>query len=332
MRAPRFWWQERPALFAQILSPLAHMWGFAAGLRMQRMGMKTQIPVICIGNFVVGGAGKTPLALAIMQVLQAKGEYGMFLTRGYGGARIGPIPVQVDLVHHQAGDVGDEALLLARQAPTLAGIDRVAGVKLAESLGASLVVMDDGFQNPSLKKSVSILAVDAETGIGNGLCVPAGPLRAPLSVQRSFVDALMLIGEGEAGERLIALLPDVPVFRAHVQADPVQAEQFKNQKVVAFAGIGRPEKFFSTLRQCGADVVAEHSFADHHPFSLQEIASLKESAKAKGALLVTTQKDLVRCSDPSGIHALMIRHVWDEPELFTQWLIKLVSDWRAEQD
>ncbi len=331
MRAPRFWWQAQPNLLARVLSPLAQIWGFVASHRMQRSGLRPQIPVLCIGNFVVGGAGKTPLALALQQILQAEGENVIFLTRGYGGAKTGAGPVRVDPASHHADDVGDEALLLAQQAVTFAGRDRVAGVQAAQDLHASLVVMDDGFQNPSLHKTLSILAVDAATGIGNGLCVPAGPLRAPLSVQRPFVDALVLIGTGEEGERLAQSMPDVPVFHAHVQPDPAFAAQVKDQKVLAFAGIGRPEKFFSTLEACGAQIVMRQSFADHHPYSVSEMNQLKASARAKGAVLVTTQKDLVRCPDRAGILALPIHLVFEEADHFTHWLRQRLHDWRAQQ-
>jgi tetraacyldisaccharide 4'-kinase len=294
MRSPRFWGEPRPSVLARLLRPAAFLYGAVAARRMGRDGEQASIPVICIGNFTVGGAGKTPAAIAVARILAERGERPAFLSRGYGGRLAGP--VRADPARHGPRDVGDEPLLLARAAPAVVARDRPAGARLCAEAGASVIVMDDGLQNPSLHKDFSIAVVDGETGIGNGLCLPAGPLRAPLEAQWRHVDAVLLVGDGVAGEALAreAVARGKPVLRASLEPDPAVAARLSGARVLAFAGIGRPRKFFATLEVCGAAVVRTREFPDHHPYSAEELRALLDQAQSNGLLPVTTEKDLVR--------------------------------------
>ncbi len=328
MRAPDFWWQTPPNLIATALMPAGYVWGAISARRMQQSGVAADAPVICIGNFVAGGAGKTPTALACAAVLARNGMTIAFLTRGYGGtlSKSGR-PVRVEPGRHSAIEVGDEPLLLARVAPAFVSSNRVAGANAATALGADVLVMDDGLQNPSLQKTLSIAVVDGETGAGNELCIPAGPLRAPLAVQLPMIDALVVIGEGEAGERLAgrALSHGKAVFRGHLQPDAEIAASFHGRKVVAFAGIGRPEKFFATLAETGADVVEAFGFDDHQMFSADNIDTLKKAAQHHEAVLVTTEKDFMRLGDAFGDFPLAVLPVTlalEKDAAFAQFLLQ----------
>jgi tetraacyldisaccharide 4'-kinase len=296
MQTPRFWLEPRLSFKALVLAPLAFLYGVVAGRRLREPGRRVDAPVICVGNFVVGGAGKTPTAIALAHLLRSIGERPHFLTRGYRGKLSSPRPLSVDPARHGAADVGDEALLLARVAPTFVCADRVEGARAAIRAGASVVVMDDGLQNPSLAKDLGIVAIDAATGVGNGWTMPSGPLRAPLSKQIPLVSLAVVIGDGDAGNRAVARLKAHPIriFRAKLVPAGPAAELLRARRVLAFAGIGRPEKFFDTLADTGADIVARRSFADHHAFSEADVAGLVQEAAAAGAALVTTEKDRVR--------------------------------------
>jgi tetraacyldisaccharide 4'-kinase len=293
MRAPRFWWQPSPSLQANLLRPAGLIYGSVAARRMKRRGEQMELPVICIGNFTAGGAGKTPTAIAIATILDAAGENPAFLSRGYGGRLAGPVRVQPQ---HGAADVGDEPLLLSRTARTIVSRSRPSGARLAYEIGATVVVMDDGLQNPSLIKDCSIAVVDGATGIGNGLSLPAGPLRAPMATQWPLVDAVLVIGDGEPG-REVAREADEHgkrVFTGALAPTSKAAQALKGRKVMAFAGIGRPEKFFDTLHACGAIVDVTHSFPDHHPYKPEEVSALRQESETLGLLAVTTEKDFVR--------------------------------------
>jgi tetraacyldisaccharide 4'-kinase len=293
MRAPAFWWQAEPSLWAHLLRPTSLIYGAIAGHRMGRTGEKAPLPVICIGNFTAGGAGKTPAALAVARMLVDAGERPAFLSRGYGGKLPGPLRVEP---HYQAADVGDEPLLLARMAPAIVSRDRPAGARLAHEIGASVVIMDDGLQNSSLVKDCALAAVDGATGIGNGLTLPSGPLRAPMEAQWPAADAVLVIGSGAGGEALAgeAERRGKRVFRAGLMPDPTAARALRGRRLLAFAGIGRPDKFFETLRACGAAVEAARSFPDHHPYTKADLAGLMAEAERHGLQPVTTEKDLVR--------------------------------------
>lgn len=297
MREPAFWWRA-PGLASGLLAPAAALYGAIAGARLQRPGQDPGLPVLCIGNFTVGGAGKTPTALAVGALLEAAGAKPVFLSRGYGGRLHGPL--RVDPALHRAADVGDEPLLLARSRPTIVARDRVAGAALAREQGADMVVMDDGFQNPSLRKACSLLVVDAGRGIGNGRVLPAGPLRAPLAPQLARTDALVVIGTGTGANDLVARA-GVPVFRGRLAPDPAALDLLQGAPLLAFAGIGDPEKFFATLRAADLQVGAQRGFPDHHVYRAEEARALLAEAERDGLTLVSTEKDLARMS---GVEAL----------------------------
>ena len=293
MREPAFWWREG-SLASALLAPVATVYGAIATWRLARPGRRPGIPVVCIGNLTVGGAGKTPTALTVARMLAKAGERPVFLSRGYGGALAGPLVV--DLARHRASEVGDEPLLLARTAPTIVARDRVKGAGIAA--GASVIVMDDGFHNPSLVKDFSVLVVDARRGIGNGRVIPAGPLRAPVDAQLSRAHALVVVGRsvGDCAIAEMARERDIPVLRASLRADTAFIAGLAGRRVLAFAGIGDPPKFFATLAEAGVAVAATRSFADHHRYTGREAAALCEEAERDGLALVTTEKDLARLS------------------------------------
>ena len=289
-----------------MLSPLAAIYGAAAAWRMARPGRAARIPVLCIGNLTLGGAGKTPAAIAVAQILHAAGRRPFVLSRGYGGALAGPI--QVDPARHRSAEVGDEPLLLARFAPTIVARDRAAGADAARAAGAGSIVMDDGFQSPGLQKDRSILVVDGRRGIGNGMVFPAGPLRAPLESQLRRAGALLVIGAGAAGEAVAALArqlaQDLPVFRGRLEPDAQALAVLKGRPVLAFAGIGDPEKFFATLRDAGIELGATVSFPDHHRYRRYEARDLIERAERDGLVPVTTEKDVARLYGQDDLAAL----------------------------
>ena len=299
MREPDFWWQK-PGLAAWLLSPFGLSYGAVAGWRMRRAGWRADIPVICVGNFTLGGTGKTPAAIAIATLLAERGATPFFLTRGYGGNLAGP--VQVDLRSHRAADVGDEPLLLARAAPTIVSRDRPAGAAFAQAAGASVIVMDDGLQNPSLHKTLSIAVVDARRGLGNAHVFPAGPLRAPIATQLAMVQAILVIGAGTGADPVAALARSraLPVLRARLApaADAVKA--LAGRKAIAFAGIGNPEKFYLTLAEAGIDATSRQNFADHHPYSEDEAASILARCESEQLVPVTTEKDIARLAGQEG--------------------------------
>ena len=301
MRDPSFWW-DKAALPAWLLQPVALIYGAVAASRMRKAGSSAGIPVICVGNFTLGGAGKTPTAIAIARLLTESGKAPFFLSRGYGGRLSGP--VRVDPVIHNAADVGDEPLLLARHAPAVVSHDRVAGAAFAREAGADVIVMDDGLQNRSLQKDLTIAVIDARRGLGNGLVFPAGPLRAPLSAQLEKTNCILLIGDGRQTPPAInglAHTKNRPLFRARLEPDGNAIKALGRRKLLAFAGIGDPEKFFMTLAGAGLEAVAEESFADHHPYNAADAERLLALAESKNLIPVTTEKDLVRLSgsDPA---------------------------------
>jgi tetraacyldisaccharide 4'-kinase len=296
MRAPRFWDRGRGRLAGPLLAPAAAVWTAATRRRLAR-GAWHRIgrPVICVGNLTVGGTGKTPAVLAIGERLGARGLAVAVVTRGYGGRLEGP--VRVDPRLHDADAVGDEALLLAASAPVWVGRDRAAAARAAVAEGAGAVVLDDGFQNPGLAKDVAIVVVDAEQGFGNGRVVPAGPLREPVADGVARADLVLVVGEGP--DRLRAehpVLATRPVMSGRI-VPLVTGMPWQGLRVLAFAGIGRPEKVFATLRGLGADVVRTRSFGDHEPYGTAILERLAAEARSLGAQLVTTEKDSVRLPD-----------------------------------
>lgn len=304
MRDPSFWWQPAGTA-AALLAPLAACYGVIASGRLRKTGRSVGIPVICVGNPTVGGAGKTPTAITVARLLIAAGKRPFFLSRGYGGELAGP--VLVDSAIHRAFDVGDEPLLLARVAPTIVAHDRLAGAAAARAAGADVIVMDDGFQNPSLAKDLSILVVDGRRGIGNGKVLPAGPLRAPLAAQLEHAQALLVIGEISGAEEVVSAAKsrNLPVFHGSLQPDPKALAAIRLHKVFAFAGIGDPEKFFATLKQARVDVELRDAFPDHHHYRGTEILALLVRAERDGLILVTTEKDLMRLTGEPDAAALL---------------------------
>ena len=293
MREPAFWYRP-PSLTSRLLAPLGAIYGQVAALRMQVRGFDAGIPVLCVGNYHTGGAGKTPTVLALTKLLRELGETPVVLSRGYGGKWQGP--VKVDPAKHIAANVGDEPLMLVLTVPVVIARNRVDGVALARSQGATVILMDDGFQNPAIAKDASLIVIDSERGLGNGSVFPAGPLRAPLKPQLARTDALVVIGDGHAAASVAADITSrgKPVLRAHLKPDAVSLAALSGKRVLAFAGIGDPGRFFRTLRDAGIDVARERAFADHHPFSQGEIEALVGEAQGDGLTLVTTEKDLAR--------------------------------------
>lgn len=277
-----------------LLAPLAGAYGAIADRRLARSGANPGRPVVCIGNLTLGGAGKTPLALAVAALLAEANERPFCLSRGYGGRLDGPL--QVDPIVHGFEAVGDEPLLLARAFPTVVARDRLAGARLAVERGASVIVMDDGFQNPSVAKNSSLLVIDATQSVGNGRVFPAGPLRAGLERQLSRANALVVVGDGPGSGVAAAMAKRhrLPIFTGRIVPDAAAMAELRGRAVLAFAGIGIPEKFFAMLRGSGVETKQTRAFADHHPYTAADAEELVRTAERDGLTLVTTEKDLVR--------------------------------------
>lgn len=290
MRQPRFWAKGGNPLLRRLLAPLGFLYGWLTMRRMRKPGWRAPVPVISVGNFTVGGGGKTPTTLALVRHLIAAGETPVVVTRGYGGRLAGP--VQVDPGRHTASETGDEPLLLARLTRTIVSRDRPAGADVACQSGATCLVLDDALQNPTLAKDLSLAVVDAGFGFGNGACLPAGPLRAPVAAMARHVDALLLIGRAHDG---LTLPAGLPVFRADLVAEPLDVPG-PAPRVLAYCGLARPEKFHQSLAEAGMVVAARRDFPDHHPYSPEEALALLETARREGLALVTTEKDIVRLS------------------------------------
>ncbi len=325
MREPAFWWQPGTG---GLLQPVAAIYGAIAAARMHWRGRRAGVPVICLGNLTVGGAGKTPAALTVAHLLHAAHERPFFLTRGYGGRLSGPLRVN-PAIHHSA-DVGDEPLLLARLAPTIVARDRAAGAQFAQFAGASIIVMDDGLQNPALAKNLTIVVVDGRRGIGNGRVIPAGPLRAPLGTQLDRAQVLLVVGPADGAADIIkrAEQRGMTTFHARLEPDRAIIAAIGKRKVLAFAGIGNPEKFFATLTEAGIAVADRVGFDDHHRFTAAQAQDLLARARAANLMLVTTEKDLMRLSGDNELaelaahtSALPVRLVVEERDQFRQMVL-----------
>lgn len=292
MREPDFWWND--SALGALLSPLGALYGALTAARMRQDGIRAGVPVICVGNLTLGGTGKTPTAIAVARQLAANGERPVMLTRGYGGSDSGPLLVDG---HSRAHAVGDEPLLLARAVPTVVARDRIAGAALAAAQKATVIVMDDGLQNPSLRKDLAIAVVDGRRGLGNGRVFPAGPLRAPLAAQMPFVSAVLIVGAARPACAPVidaAQARNIPVLHAALTPDADVVASLRGRSLLAFAGIGDPAKFAATLTDAGAPPQRLAAFADHHRFTEREAADLLAEAKAGALQLVTTEKDLAR--------------------------------------
>jgi len=304
MREPAFWWRKA-GLAAGLLTPLAVVYGAITARRMFMTGARADLPVLCVGNFTLGGAGKTPAVMMLAKMLEAAGERPRCLSRGYGGSNTGA--KLVDAKNDRAAQVGDEALLLARVAPTVVARDRVAGAKAARADGASVIIMDDGLQNASLVKDFTLAVVDGQRGIGNGCVFPAGPLRAPLDAQLERCDALLIVGQAHIAGDVVATAGNFPVFHGNLVPDASAVAALKGKNVLAYAGIGDPEKFFATLTQAGIAVTQRRAFGDHHRFTAAEADQLSMQAEQSGLTLVTTEKDLARMAGEPALAALAAR-------------------------
>jgi tetraacyldisaccharide 4'-kinase len=322
MREPGFW-HGPSSLNAHLLKPLGALYGAIAAQRLRRKGLNAGIPVLCVGNYHVGGAGKTPTVLALAKLLRELGETPVVLSRGYGGKLRGPVKVDPD--RHTASEVGDEPLMLAAHLPVVVSRQRADGVPLARARGATVILMDDGFQSPAIVKDASLIVIDSARGLGNGAVFPAGPLRAPLEPQLARTDALIVVGDGSAAAAVAAEIAaqGKPVLSAHLKPDETQVALLRGRRVLAFAGIGDPTRFFNTLRASGIDVIRQQVFADHHPYSRGEIESLIAEAKREGLTVVTTEKDLARLRDRTQeIVPFPVTLEFDDPAL----LRKFVAD------
>lgn len=313
MHAPDFW--SRKGLAPLFLSPLAALYSLGGHLRLRlSKSQQAPVPVICIGNLVVGGAGKTPVALSMIARLQKAGLQVHALTRGYGGNEKGPTKVSLD--RHTSSDVGDEALLLAQQATTWVSNDRPAGARAAAADGADIIVMDDGFQNPSLQKDLSLIVIDGGFGFGNGYVLPAGPLREPARRGMARAKGVVLLGD-TSPDFMKTLAKDLSCIPIQGRLSPRKSgAELPDGRVFAFAGIGRPEKFYATLRDLSLEIAETRDFPDHHPYTDREINDLLRRAAALNATAITTEKDAVRLSSQyrAKIATLPIEITWQNPQ------------------
>lgn len=316
MKTPAFWYKKSVTPEAFLLLPLAQIYRLAGSLRrLWAHPYRAKVPVFCIGNLVAGGAGKTPVALALAEILLEKGYKPLFVTRGYGGKERGPL--RVDPLRHTAKDVGDEALLLARRAPVWIGRDRAAAIRAAEPHG-SHIILDDGLQNPHIKPDAALLVVDGKTGFGNRHLIPAGPLREPLQKALKRVTAAIVVGDKEYPEDLQM---DCLILNASLQ--PCLPETFAKTAIFfAFAGIGRPAKFYETCRKAGLTISGTEDFADHHMYTPEDLERLKQKAKDSQAMLLTTEKDWVRLSPDwqKIVTAFPVKLVFDKTDFLTKLL------------
>nr|WP_319248687.1 tetraacyldisaccharide 4'-kinase [uncultured Celeribacter sp.] len=297
MKEPLFWSNpaSAPGWQAHLLRPLSALYARATAKRVARKdGYQSKVPVICIGNINAGGTGKTPTTIALVQHLIALGHVPHVVSLGYGGSLTGP--VRVDERAHGADQVGDEPLLLSAFTPVWVSKDRAEGVKAAEAAGADVILLDDGMQNPSVQKDLTIVVVDAWRGFGNGRVIPAGPLREPVRAGLARGDVLLSLGNDKAQARFDAIWAGlVSVPRVKAQVKPLRTGlDWEGQGVLAFAGIGHPEKFFQTLRDLGANLLRTEALKDHQPLSIPLMKRLEVEAMALGAQMVTTEKDAVR--------------------------------------
>jgi tetraacyldisaccharide 4'-kinase len=326
MRNTPAFWEQPPRLLARLLQPIGATWDVAGRVR-QTLSRPycPEVPVVCVGNLVAGGAGKTPVALALIADLVRRGIDAHAVTRGYGGRLAGP--VCVDLARHDAAAVGDEPLLLAGRAPCWVARDRAAGIRAAVAAGARAVVLDDGFQNPAIVKTLSLLIVDVAYGFGNGRVIPAGPLRESPARGLARADGVILLGKG--AQTKCAGLGETGTKQPMLSAalEPVGGERLAGSRLLAFAGIGRPEKFFTTLRELGAVLVDTRAFPDHHPFGAAEIEQLLNAADRAHARLVTTAKDIVRVPPAARqrIEVLEVEIRWQDPIAFAELLGPIVQ-------
>ncbi len=313
MYTPTHW--KNANLLSVLLYPLGCFYGLATALRLAfHKPRKVSVPVICVGNLTAGGTGKTPVSIALAELLQKNGRRPFFVTRGYGGNLQ---DIQVEPNKHDAAQTGDEPLLLARQAPVIVNRHRFDGAQKAVSLGADAIIMDDGFQNPALHKDISFIVIDGEFGLGNGFCIPAGPLREFVSHGVKRAQAVIIVGPDKHN---LAADFKIPVF--HARIEPSRPVSKDNPRVIAFAGIGRPQKFYKSLADCGFEILKTFDFPDHHFYKETELLELIAQAKSLKAEIYTTSKDYVKipASLRGNFKVLEIAVVWNEPDQLTQFI------------
>ena len=318
MKTPKCW--QSNSIISKLLVPFGLLYGFLTQLRLKiKKPKKVEIPVICIGNITAGGTGKTPVSISIAKMLGTEMYHPFFVSRGYGGKLKN---ILVNNKKHSANEVGDEPLLLSSQAPVVVNSNRYEGAKLAIKEGADVIIMDDGFQNPSMYKNLSFLVFDGTYGIGNGRLIPAGPLRETFDDGIKRADALVIMGKDKHD---LAKRCNLPVFYAHTEA--VQTH-INNPNVVAFAGIGHPQKFYHTLSFQGFNVVETIDFPDHHFYKKSELETILKKAKELDAEVYTTSKDFVKIPTymQDKFKVLEIAVVWDEPEKLVSFIKEKINN------
>ena len=314
MKTPKYW--QANSFISKLLSPIGFIYGCITQLRLRwAIPPKVEVPVICVGNITAGGTGKTPVSLSIAKMLATAMYHPFFVTRGYGGKLQ---DVMVNNKKHTAAEVGDEPLLLSYQAPVIVNANRYKAAQMAIKDGADLIIMDDGFQNPSLHKNLSFLVFDGHYGIGNGKIIPAGPLRETFSDGIKRADALIILGKDKHN---LAERSKLPVFFGHTEVSQTISD--KSHKVLAFAGIGHPQKFYHTLSQQGLDVVETIDFPDHHFYTRDDIKKILHQAESLDAVVYTTTKDFVKIPTlyQHQINVLEVSVVWDEPDRLQEFII-----------
>jgi tetraacyldisaccharide 4'-kinase len=335
--APPFWWTKADWR-AWALSPISFVYGRVAGRRMARARRaQVPLPVICVGNFTVGGAGKTPTSIALARAAKRKGLRPGFLTRGYGGSL--DVTTMVDASHHRADAVGDEALLLAREAPTVISRGRVDGAHRLVAEGADLIIMDDGFQSARLELDFALVVIDSRRGIGNGHLVPGGPVRAPLAEQMRQLSAILKVGNDEAADRIVRQAARAGKQIQVASLQPREGQSLQGAGVLAFTGIADPEKFYRTVRAVGGLVEDTRSFPDHHFFSEDEMRGLLEDATGQGLSLVTTAKDAARLAGRHGpaeellnsVTVIEVDMVFDDPQAPSQIIDRAFDNFRRRR-
>ena len=315
MRTPSFWSHKN--FISTLLSPLGFLYAAATAYRI-KFGHSSKVgrPVICIGNLTAGGTGKTPVAISMAKLLQEKGKNPFFVSRGYGGKLK---DLLVDNHKHTAEEVGDEPLLLSQQAPVVINSDRYLAAQKALKSGAEIIIMDDGFQNPGLYKDLSFLVFDGGFGYGNGLAVPAGPLRENLKSGLKRAQAVIIIGEDK--HNLSSEFNKLPIFKGKIKAvEP----NVGNKNIIAFAGIGRPEKFYDSLKELDFNLVETINFRDHHQYSVSELQKIITRAQDKGTLIFTTSKDFVKIPPQMQkyFHVLEIEIDWEDKDRLTNFILE----------
>ncbi|MBC93161.1 MAG: tetraacyldisaccharide 4'-kinase [Rhodospirillaceae bacterium] len=325
MRTPKFWYNE-PNIISSALLPLSKIYALSCNIRNKFINpASTTAPVICIGNLVAGGAGKTLVALSLVNIL--KNHSVAFLTRGYGGSFAGPIKVNPET--HSFKQVGDEALLLSRAAPTWLAHNRIAGAQAAIADGAKVIIMDDGFQNLSIIKNYSLIVIEGETGFGNYRLIPSGPLRESINDGLARTDATIIIGDDKLG--VSNIIPEsIPLLKAII-TPTLEGKKISGKRVIAFAGIGQPKKFFKTLKEMECCVLSEHTFSDHHVYTPNEILNICHEASALDAIAVTTEKDWVRL--PSEVTPLVkkipVKLEWQDSEIIQSLLEQVINNYKT---